>query len=121
MDDPSDDNTHAVTIEAAPMSDDVAVKRLLGAAPTPVPAGAWALEESYDSNSRLAKLYFISSEVVIVVCVSDVSEEELQRIMDEREPAIRRAQGIISNELLRAIIEQGLEGEEEPATPVRMH
>jgi len=121
MDDLSDDNTHDVTIEAAPRSDDTAVRRLLGAAPTPVPAGAWALEESYDSDARLAKLYFINSEVVIVVSVSDVSEEQLQCIMDEREPAIRRAQGIISNDLLLSMIEHALEGQEEPATPVRMH
>ena len=119
MDDPSDENTHDVTIETAPMSDAAAVRRLLGAAPPAVPAGAWALEESYDGDARLAKLYFISSEVVIVVSVSDVSEEELQRIMDEREPAIRRAQGIVSNDLLLSIIEQALD--EEPATRVRIH
>ena len=119
MDDPSDDNTHDVTIEAAPMSDEAAVRRLLEAAPQAVPAGAWALEESYDSDARLAKLYFISSEVVIVVSVSDVSEEQLQRIMDEREPAIRRAQGIISHDLLVSIVEQALE--REPAARVWMH
>ena len=119
MDDPSDDNTHDVTIEAAPMSDEAAVRRLLEAAPQAVPAGAWALEESYDSDARLAKLYFTSSEVVIVVSVSDVSEEQLQRIMDEREPAIRRAQGIISHDLLVSIVEQALEGE--PAARVWMH
>jgi len=119
MDDPSNDNTHDVTIEAAPMSDEAAVRRLLEAAPQAVPAGAWALEESYDSDARLAKLYFISSEVVIVVSVSDVSEEQLRRIMDEREPAIRRAQGIISNDLLVSIVEQALE--EEPAARVWMH
>ena len=120
MDDPSDDNTHDVTIEAAPMSDDAAVRRLLGEAPTAVPAGAWALEESYDSDARLAKLHYISSEVVIVVSVSDVSAEQLQRIMDEREPAIRRAEGIISNALLMSIIEQAFD-QEEPATRVRVH
>ena len=119
MDDPSDENTHDVTIETTPMSDDAAVRRLLGAAPPAVPAGAWALEESYDSDARLAKLYYISSEVAIVVSVSDVSEEQLQRIMDEREPAIRRAQGIVSNDLLLSIIEQALD--EEPATRVRIH
>src|SRR6516164_261041 len=119
MDDPSDENTHDVTIETAPMSDAAAVRRLLGAAPPAVPAGAWVLEESYDGDARLAKLYFISSEVVIVVSVSDVSEEELQRIMDEREPAIRRAQGVISSALLMSIIEEALE--EGPATRVRMH
>jgi hypothetical protein len=77
------------------------------------------LEESYDSDARLAKLYYISSEVAIVVSVSDVSKEQLQRIMDEREPAIRRAQGIVSNDLLLSIIEQALD--EEPATRVRIH
>jgi len=56
---------------------------------------------------------------VIVVSVSDVSEEQLQRIMDEREPAIRRAQGIISHDLLVSIVEQALEGE--PAARVWMH
>ena len=101
------------------MSDDAAVRRLLGETPPAIPAGAWALEQSYDSDARLAKLYYISSEVVIVVSVSDVSEEQLERIMQQREPALRRAQGVISNALLLSIIEQALE--EDPATPVRMH
>ena len=113
------DDMHDVTIESAPRSDDTAVRRLLGEAPPAVPAGAWALEHSYDSDARLAKLYFISSEVVIVVSVSDVSEEQLERIVDEQEPALQRAQGAISNALILSTIEQALG--QEPATRVRMH
>ena len=122
MDDPSDDNTHDVTIEAAPRSDDAAVRRLLGEAPPAVPAGAWALEQSYDSEARLGKLYYISSEGVIVVSVSDVSEEQMRRIVDAQEPALQRAQGVISSALILSIIEEALEeGPAGPATPVRMH
>ena len=122
MDDPSDDNTHDVTIEAAPRSDDAAVRRLLGEAPPAVPAAAWVLEQTYDSEARLGKLYYISSEVVIVVSVSDVSEEQLERIVDEQEPALQRAQGAISNALILSILEEALEeGSAGPATRVRMH
>ena len=113
------DDMHDVTIESAPRSDDTAVRRLLGEAPPTVPAGAWALEQSYDSEARLGKLYYISSEVVIVVSVSDVSEEQLERIVDEQEPALQRAQGAISNALILSTIEQALG--QEPATRVRMH
>jgi len=122
MDDPSDDNTHDVTIEAAPRSDDAAVRRLLGEPPPAVPAGAWALEQSYDSEARLGKLYYISSEGVIVVSVSDVSEEQMRRIVDAQEPALQRAQGVISSALILSIIEEALEeGPAGPATRVRMH
>ena len=122
MDDPSDDNTHDVTIEAAPRSDDAAVRRLLGEAPPAVPAGAWALEQSYDSEARLGKLYYISSEGVIVVSVSDVSEEQMRRIVDGQEPALQRAQGVISSALIVSIIEEALEeGPAGPATRARMH
>lgn len=122
MDDPSDDNTHDVTIEAAPRSDDAAVRRLLGEVPPTVPAGAWALEQSYDSEARLGKLYYISSEGVIVVSVSDVSEEQMRRIVDAQEPALQRAQGVISSALIVSIIEEALEeGPAGPVTRVRMH
>ena len=122
MDDPSDDNTHDVTIEAAPRSDDAAVRRLLGEAPPAVPAGAWALEQSYNSEARLGKLYYISSEGVIVVSVSDVSEEQMRSIVDAQEPALQRAQGVISSALILSILEEALEeGSARPATRVRMH
>jgi hypothetical protein len=113
------DDMHEVSIESAPRSDDAAVRRLLGEAPPTVPAGAWALQQSYDSEARLGKLYYISSEVVIVVSVSDVSEEQMQRIADGQEPALKRAEGVLSQALIMSIIEQALD--EEPATPVRMH
>src|SRR5215472_7623998 len=122
MDDPSDDNTHDVTIEAAPMSDDAGVRRLLGAAPPAVPAGAWALEESYDSEAQLGKLYYISSEGVIVVSVSNVSEEQMRRIVDAQEPALQREQGAISSAIVLSTIEEALEeGPAGLATRVRMH
>ena len=122
MDDPGDDNTHDVTIEAAPMSDDAAVRRLLGAAPPAVPAAAWVLEQTYDSEARLGKLYYISSEGVIVVSVSDVSEEQMRRIVDAQEPALQHAHGVISSALILSIIEEALEeGAAGPATRVRMH
>ena len=121
MDDP-DDDLHDVTIESAPRDDDAAVRRLLGGAPPAVPAGAWALEQNYDSEARLGKVYYISSEVVVVVSVSDISEEQMQRIVDAQEPALKRAQGVISNALIMSIIEQALEeGPDGPATQVRMH
>jgi hypothetical protein len=113
------DDMHDVTIESAPRSDDAAVRRLLGEAPPAVTAGAWALEQSYDSEARLGRLYYISSEVVIVVSISDVSEEQLERIVDEQEPALQRAQGVISNALILSTIEQALG--QEPAMRVRMH
>ena len=122
MDDPSDDTTHDVTIESVPRSDDAGIRRLLGEAPPAVPAGAWALEQSYDSEARLGKLYYISSEGVIVVSVSDVSEEQMQRIVDGQEPALKRAQGVISSALILSIIEEALEeGSAGPPTRVQLH
>jgi hypothetical protein len=121
MDDPNDD-THDVTIESAPRDDDAAVRRLLGGAPPAVPADAWELEQNYDSEARLGKIYYISSEGVIVVSVSNVSEEQMQRIVDAQEPALKRAEGVISRALIISIIEEALEEVPDgPATPVRMH
>jgi hypothetical protein len=108
-----------ITIESALMSDATAVTQLLGEVPAAPPAGAWALAQSYATESRLAKLYYISSEIAIVVSVSDVSETQLERIVSQREPALLRARGVISKALLISIVEQALG--EGLAPRARMH
>jgi hypothetical protein len=101
------------------MSDANAVTQLLGEVPAAPPAGAWALAQSYASEARLAKLYYISCEIAIVVTVSDVSESQLERIVCQREPALLRARGVVSKALLISIVEQALG--DGGAARVRMH
>jgi hypothetical protein len=108
-----------ITIESALMSDANAVTQLLGEVPPVPPPGAWVLDQSYVSEARLAKLYYISSEIAIVVTVSDVSESQLEGIVRQREPALLRARGVMSKALLLSIVEQALG--EGLGTPVRMH
>jgi hypothetical protein len=46
----------------------------------------------------------------------------MRRIVDAQEPALQRAQGVISSALILAIIEEALEeGSAGPATRVQMH